>query len=222
MARLDGMCGRRYCHFCQHVKIRSSSMLGCQNQSCMRRFCRHCLLTHLGEEDVTVPNTLERDDYRVLNGQTWKCSYGCARIGDEIGAFLRNYMSFCHARSVLTVLRRRLGIVPSAGTSAVARRQSAPSHTGIARHTDTAAAALKSPLNVPGRVCQKLPHCRWSDRSVRVCRCVCIDAHQQAVALGVKPRLLPQAPSARRLPCLLPPSKIMSELACQMARADLG
>jgi len=29
-------------------------MLGCQNQSCMRRFCRHCLLTHLGEEDEMV------------------------------------------------------------------------------------------------------------------------------------------------------------------------
>lgn len=26
-------------------------MLGCQNPSCMRRFCRHCLLTHLGEEE---------------------------------------------------------------------------------------------------------------------------------------------------------------------------
>ena len=32
----------KYCHFCQHVKIRISSMLGCQNPSCMRRFCRHC------------------------------------------------------------------------------------------------------------------------------------------------------------------------------------
>jgi hypothetical protein len=26
-------------------------MLGCQNPSCMRRFCRHCLLTHLGEDE---------------------------------------------------------------------------------------------------------------------------------------------------------------------------
>jgi len=54
----------KYCHFCQHVKIRSSSMLGCQNPSCMRRFCRHCLLTHLGEEDEMLDGS---------DAQPWYC-----------------------------------------------------------------------------------------------------------------------------------------------------
>ena len=40
----------RYCHFCQHVKVRASSMLACSNTECSRRFCEHCLLTHLNED----------------------------------------------------------------------------------------------------------------------------------------------------------------------------
>ena len=34
----------KYCHFCQ---VRASSMLACCNAECSRRFCEHCLLTHL-------------------------------------------------------------------------------------------------------------------------------------------------------------------------------
>lgn len=38
----------KYCHFCQHVKVkRATSMLACVNQECARRFCEHCLVTHL-------------------------------------------------------------------------------------------------------------------------------------------------------------------------------
>eukprot|EP00802_Teleaulax_amphioxeia_P003970 Tamp_03973.p1 GENE.Tamp_03973~~Tamp_03973.p1 ORF type:complete len:606 (+),score=81.93 Tamp_03973:301-2118(+) len=40
----------KYCHFCQHVKVRASSMLACSIPECSRRFCEHCLLTHLAEE----------------------------------------------------------------------------------------------------------------------------------------------------------------------------
>jgi hypothetical protein len=59
----------KYCHFCQHVKVkdirvlctagrrshldsqvRASSMLACQNPECCRRFCEHCLVTHLNED----------------------------------------------------------------------------------------------------------------------------------------------------------------------------
>ena len=38
----------KYCHFCQHVKVkRATSMLACENAECARRFCEHCLKTHL-------------------------------------------------------------------------------------------------------------------------------------------------------------------------------
>ena len=38
----------KYCHFCQHVKVkRATSMLACENTECARRFCEHCLKTHL-------------------------------------------------------------------------------------------------------------------------------------------------------------------------------
>jgi len=38
----------KYCHFCQHIKVkRASSMLACENRGCNRRFCEHCLTTHL-------------------------------------------------------------------------------------------------------------------------------------------------------------------------------
>ena len=37
-------------HTCQHVKVRASSMLACSNAECSRRFCEHCLLTHLSED----------------------------------------------------------------------------------------------------------------------------------------------------------------------------
>jgi hypothetical protein len=33
----------KYCHFCQHVKVRASGMLACCNKDCTRRFCEHCL-----------------------------------------------------------------------------------------------------------------------------------------------------------------------------------
>ena len=56
----------KYCHFCQHVKIRISSMLGCQNPSCMRRFCRHCLITHLGEDEADM-------DTDAQDGKPWTC-----------------------------------------------------------------------------------------------------------------------------------------------------
>ena len=59
----------RYCHFCQHVKVRASSMLACENQECSRRFCEHCLLTHLGE-DV---DPMSSDSWTMVNGKV--CSY---------------------------------------------------------------------------------------------------------------------------------------------------
>lgn len=38
----------KYCHFCQHVKIkRPDSMYACQSDRCSRRFCEHCLNVHL-------------------------------------------------------------------------------------------------------------------------------------------------------------------------------
>ena len=40
----------RYCHFCQHVKVRAASMLSCENEECSRRFCQHCLLVHIQED----------------------------------------------------------------------------------------------------------------------------------------------------------------------------
>ena len=55
----------RYCHFCQHVKVRASSMLACENPECSRRFCEHCLLTHLGE-DV---DPMSSDAWTTVNGK---------------------------------------------------------------------------------------------------------------------------------------------------------
>ena len=40
----------KYCHFCQHVKVkRATSMLACENAECARRFCEHCLTIHLND-----------------------------------------------------------------------------------------------------------------------------------------------------------------------------
>eukprot|EP00292_Cryptomonas_paramecium_P003019 CAMPEP_0113701698 /NCGR_PEP_ID=MMETSP0038_2-20120614/24732_1 /TAXON_ID=2898 /ORGANISM="Cryptomonas paramecium" /LENGTH=641 /DNA_ID=CAMNT_0000625645 /DNA_START=78 /DNA_END=1999 /DNA_ORIENTATION=+ /assembly_acc=CAM_ASM_000170 len=40
----------KYCHFCQHVKAKASSMLCCSSKSCPRRFCENCLIKQLGEK----------------------------------------------------------------------------------------------------------------------------------------------------------------------------
>jgi hypothetical protein len=37
----------KYCHFCQHVKMRASAMLACSNKGCARRFCEHCLVNQV-------------------------------------------------------------------------------------------------------------------------------------------------------------------------------
>jgi len=57
----------KYCHFCQHVKVRASSMLACENKECSRRFCEHCLLTHLGE-DV---NPMSSDAWQMVDGKVF-------------------------------------------------------------------------------------------------------------------------------------------------------
>ncbi|EKX52465.1 hypothetical protein GUITHDRAFT_133552 [Guillardia theta CCMP2712] len=45
----------KYCHFCQHIKVkRASSMLACENRGCNRRFCEHCLNTHIADPSSTV------------------------------------------------------------------------------------------------------------------------------------------------------------------------
>lgn len=60
----------KYCHFCQHVKVRASSMLACENQECCRRFCEHCLLTHL-KEDV---DPMSSDAWSMTDGKpVWHC-----------------------------------------------------------------------------------------------------------------------------------------------------
>mmetsp|Transcript_31042 Transcript_31042/g.99591 ORF Transcript_31042/g.99591 Transcript_31042/m.99591 type:complete len:426 (-) Transcript_31042:114-1391(-) len=60
----------KYCHFCQHVKVRASSMLACENPECCRRFCEHCLLTHLNE-DV---DPMSSDAWSISNGKpVWSC-----------------------------------------------------------------------------------------------------------------------------------------------------
>jgi len=40
-------------------------MLACENQECSRRFCEHCLLTHLGE-DV---DPMSSDAWTMVNGK---------------------------------------------------------------------------------------------------------------------------------------------------------
>ena len=60
----------KYSHFCQHVKVRASSMLACENSECSRRFCEHCLLTHLGE-DV---DPMSSQAWTMVDGKPrWSC-----------------------------------------------------------------------------------------------------------------------------------------------------
>uniref|UniRef100_A0A7S4M133 RING-type domain-containing protein n=1 Tax=Guillardia theta TaxID=55529 RepID=A0A7S4M133_GUITH len=60
----------KYCHFCQHVKVRASSMLACGNQECCRRFCEHCLLTHLND-DV---DPMSSEAWTMIDGKPiWNC-----------------------------------------------------------------------------------------------------------------------------------------------------
>mmetsp|Transcript_7037 Transcript_7037/g.13579 ORF Transcript_7037/g.13579 Transcript_7037/m.13579 type:complete len:222 (+) Transcript_7037:353-1018(+) len=60
----------KYCHFCQHVKVRASSMLACENLECCRRFCEHCLLTHLNEN----VDPMSSDAWTLVDGKPfWNC-----------------------------------------------------------------------------------------------------------------------------------------------------
>jgi hypothetical protein len=45
-------------------------MLACENQECSRRFCEHCLLTHLGE-DV---DPMSSDAWTMNNGKVRPCT----------------------------------------------------------------------------------------------------------------------------------------------------
>ena len=46
----DSSAHNKYCHFCQHIKVkRASSMIACENRGCNRRFCEHCLNTHVAD-----------------------------------------------------------------------------------------------------------------------------------------------------------------------------
>jgi len=69
----------KYCHFCQHVKVRASGMLACCNKDCTRRFCEHCLSKSIGD-DVN-PQTSPA----WINGQ-WHCpvcrKLCCCAIGE--------------------------------------------------------------------------------------------------------------------------------------------
>mmetsp|Transcript_48700 Transcript_48700/g.152869 ORF Transcript_48700/g.152869 Transcript_48700/m.152869 type:complete len:712 (-) Transcript_48700:494-2629(-) len=69
----------KYCHFCQHVKVRASGMLACCNKDCTRRFCEHCLSKSIGD-DVN-PQTSNA----WINGQ-WHCpvcrKLCCCAIGE--------------------------------------------------------------------------------------------------------------------------------------------
>lgn len=48
----------KYCHFCQHIKVKKAkSMRACTNPECARRFCEHCLSVHMSE----ALESLERD-----------------------------------------------------------------------------------------------------------------------------------------------------------------
>lgn len=70
----DGSAHNKYCHFCQHIKVkRASSMLACENRGCNRRFCEHCLQTHLGDTAAGAPA------WRAANGGApWHCPI-CAK-----------------------------------------------------------------------------------------------------------------------------------------------
>mmetsp|Transcript_7038 Transcript_7038/g.13583 ORF Transcript_7038/g.13583 Transcript_7038/m.13583 type:complete len:617 (+) Transcript_7038:128-1978(+) len=56
----------KYCHFCQHVKVRASGMLACGNTDCTRRFCEHCLSKSIGDD--VDPETSE-----AWTTGTWSC-----------------------------------------------------------------------------------------------------------------------------------------------------
>lgn len=51
----DGSAHNKYCHFCQHIKVkRASSMIACENRGCNRRFCEHCLNTHVADPSYSL------------------------------------------------------------------------------------------------------------------------------------------------------------------------
>jgi len=51
----DASAYNKYCHFCQHVKVKStSSMIACENRGCNRRFSQHCLSIHVADS-VYIP-----------------------------------------------------------------------------------------------------------------------------------------------------------------------
>jgi hypothetical protein len=52
-----------------YKQVRASSMLACENTECCRRFCEHCLLTHLNE-DV---DPMSSDAWSVSDGKVCVC-----------------------------------------------------------------------------------------------------------------------------------------------------
>eukprot|EP00960_Hanusia_phi_P032524 749899-Hanusia_phi.AAC.2 len=65
----------KYCHFCQHVKVRSSSMLACGNYECSRRYCEQCLLIHLNEnatEQLSEGWSVVAGKVCVVSGGGWR------------------------------------------------------------------------------------------------------------------------------------------------------
>lgn len=69
----------KYCHFCQHVKVRASGMLACCNKDCTRRFCEHCLSKSIGDDVNPQTST-------AWVGGQWHCpvcrKLCCCAIGD--------------------------------------------------------------------------------------------------------------------------------------------
>lgn len=75
----DSSAHNKYCHFCQHIKVkRASSMIACENRGCNRRFCDHCLSTHIADQSYTL-------QWRA-SGLPWHCPICtkscCCTLGD--------------------------------------------------------------------------------------------------------------------------------------------
>ncbi|KAJ1489027.1 hypothetical protein T484DRAFT_1886376 [Baffinella frigidus] len=101
----------KYCHFCQHVKVRASSMLACENKECCRRFCEHCLLTHLGE---TV-EPMSSDAWNMVGGKAvWNCpicrSKCCCSVAD-CGADHRHCKAYRYRRRRAEQASKRMAAV---------------------------------------------------------------------------------------------------------------
>jgi len=142
----------KYCHFCQHVKVRASSMLACGNQECSRRFCEHCLLTHLND-DV---DPMSSDAWSMLDGKPiWNCPIcrkKCCCSVNSCELSHRHCKAYRYRRRRAELASKRLSVAANASLASEkrGRKVPGPSRVPVKPASNSVGESWNKPNVVPG------------------------------------------------------------------------